>query len=244
MIDPEKTRTNGVFNFRYWRRHPVRALKYSARAWRHGMAPLEGLEALPEGCAEVLREFDEAEENARCDDHHWYGGRRQRERVAALADLTLGRHAGDIVEIGACQGICTALLAEVAARHGRRVVVIDPWIPGTQDCEGREYEEFKENTAKFSEHIDVIREPSMAPIVFEKLKDRPLAFAFVDGLHTFEACWSDFLLVRHTAGLVVADDARYNVEVLAAARIRARQLGWRIVQPAEVREAILFPDHQ
>lgn len=240
MIDPEKSRTNGVFNSRYWRRHPIRAFKYSARGWRYGMAPLDDRERLPAGYDDVLKEFDEAEQNARCDDHHWYGGRLQRERVAALADLSLGRHPGDIVEIGACQGICTALLAAVAAKHGRRVVVIDPWIPGTQDCEGREYEEFRENTAAFTEHIDVIREPSMAPVVFEQLRDRPVAFSFVDGLHTFDACWSDFLLVRSTAGLVVADDARYNVEVLAAARIRARQFGWRVVQPPDVREAIMF----
>jgi predicted O-methyltransferase YrrM len=205
------------------------------------MAEPSGPDALPEASGRILADFSEAEENAKCDNHHWYGGRRQRERVAALAEWCLLHHEGDILEIGACQGICTRLLAEVAKRHGRKVVVIDPWIPGTQDCQGeQELKDFKRNTDGFREHIDVIRDSSMAPAVFEQLKDRSIAFSFVDGLHTFEACWSDFLLVRKTSGLVVADDARYNVEVLMAARIRARQFGWQLVQPPDVREAIMF----
>jgi predicted O-methyltransferase YrrM len=160
--------------------------------------------------------------------------------VAALADLALARHPGDILEIGARLGTTTCLLAPVARRHGRRVIVIDPWIPGTQDCDGSEYERFLGKTREFQNGIDVWRCRSDAREVFDRMRGRELAFAFVDGLHTYDACMSDFLLVRGTRGLVVADDARYNLEVCLAARIRAREFGWRVVQPRSLKEAYLF----
>jgi len=208
------------------------------------MAPLErNPDSLPKSARAVLEDYSEAETNHTCTDRHLYGGYRQRERVAALADWTLSEFEGDLVEIGACQGLCSRMLAEVAARHGRKLIVIDPWVPGTQDCEGEEYEAFLRNTSEFKKHLEVIREPSSAPVVFEKMRDRPLAFVFVDGLHTFDACWSDFNLVRNVNGIVIADDARYNMEVLMAARIRARQYGWRVIQPPDMREALLIPEH-
>lgn len=148
-----------------------------------------------------------------------YGGHRQRERVAALAEWCLKLHEGDIVEIGACQGLCSKLLAKAAAKYHRKLIVIDPWISGTQNCRGGEFEDFLRNVSEFNEYIEVIRESSMSAKVFDHLRNRPIAFAFVDGLHNFKACWSDFNLVRSTSGLIVADDVRYNMEVLMAARI-------------------------
>lgn len=242
MVDPRASQTDGVFSGRYWWRHPMRALRLCAQGGFGPMAPLErGLTTLPEPVQAIFAAHSEAETNRTCTDRHFYGGHLQRERVTALAEWSVRHHPGDLVEIGACRGHCTRLLGEVAGRHGRKLIVVDPWITGTQDCAGGEYEEFQQQTAGCREHLELLRHVSDAPEVFAHLRGRPLAFAFVDGLHTFEACWSDFLLVRATTGLVVADDARYNVEVLRAARQRARQFGWRIVQPAEVREALLLP---
>lgn len=240
MFDPQASQTDGTLGPRYWWRHPLKALRLSMHGG--GLAPLERtVERLPEGVRAIFTAHAETESNRACTDRHLYGGHWQRERVAALADWALQRQPGDLVEIGACRGLCTRLLGAVAAKHGRKLIVVDPWITGTQDCMGGEFEEFQRNTAECRAALELVRHVSDAPEVFARLRGCAVAFAFVDGLHTFDACWSDFLLTRATAGLVVADDARYNVEVLRAARLRASQFGWRVVQPAEVREALLFP---
>lgn len=242
MFTPKESQTDGRMGARYWWRHPLKALRLAVHGGISGLAPLERDEVcLPSDLRAILQAYTETGPNRTCANRHEYGGCYQRERVAALADWCLQRYEGDLVEIGACRGLCTRLLAAVAAKHGRKVIVVDPWVTGTQDCEGGEFEEFQKNTVEWREHLEVVRQVSDAPAVFAHLRGRSVAFAFVDGLHTFDACRSDFLLLRETTGLVVADDARYNVEVLRAARLRARQFGWRVIQPPEVREALLIP---
>jgi hypothetical protein len=172
---------------------------------------------------------------------HSYGGSRQSERVAALADWCLGKIPGDIVEIGANRGVTTRLLAPVAQRHGRKVIAIDPWITGTQNCSGGEYADYLQNIAPWPDTVETWKLSSFAAETFQRMRDRGVAFAFVDGLHTFDACMSDFWLVRQTRGLIVADDARYNREVSFAARVSARRLGRRAVQLPDLREAYLLP---
>lgn len=242
MFDSNASQTDGTLGTRYWTRHPLKALRLTCQSSLLGLAPVERTTGgLPEAVQAIFAAHAESEPNRSCSDRHLFGGHFQRERVAALAEWSVQQQPGDLVEIGACRGLCSKLLGAVAIRHGRKLIVVDPWITGTQDCEGGEFAEFQRNTAECRDSLELLRYVSDAPEVFDRLRDRPIAFAFVDGLHTFDACQSDFLLTRQTTGLVVADDARYNVEVLLSARRRARQFGWRVVQPADVREALLIP---
>jgi predicted O-methyltransferase YrrM len=242
QFDPRLTRTDGHLDLRYCLRQPRRAAQQAWDWLCHGAAPLAMEEAvLPAPARDILRRFAEDEENARCTDKHSYGGHRQSTRVAALAEWSVGEFPGDIVEVGSCSGVTTRLLAPIAQKAGRRVIAIDPWITGTQNCDGGEYETFLKNIEPWKDVVDVWRVSSLEAATAERLRTRPLAFAFVDGLHTYDACTSDFALVGHTRGLIVGDDVRYNREVCLARRMAARRLGRRAVHLAQFREGYLTP---
>jgi len=126
-------------------------------------------------------------------------------RVARVADIACREHTGDIVEIGAYKGRTTAELLKVANRYDRNVIVIDPWKKGTQNCVGGEYEEFLHNTRHWHNRLIVHRMRSDDPQLKNWIPAMRLAFAFVDGLHTFEMCYHDIMLVGQ-AGIICVDD--------------------------------------
>jgi hypothetical protein len=70
------------------------------------------------------------------------GAVRQRDRLSWVAEWRARTYPGDFVEIGAYMGETTVRLAQVAQAYGRRVIVVDPWQVGTQNCEGHEYDIF------------------------------------------------------------------------------------------------------
>lgn len=146
-----------------------------------------------------------------------HGERQQRERLAAVAELVLQQpnEGGDIVEIGCLHGSTTVLLAEVARKYGQRVIAIDPWLVGTQNCSGGEYEIFQQTIAPFANTIDVLRMRSDDRRVHDVLWERPLSFAFVDGLHTYEAALHDIRWVDHAA-VIAVDDLLWSSEVRKA----------------------------
>lgn len=137
----------------------------------------------------------------------WSAGAKQiRERLCAIADLCASHFAGDFVEIGCSVGKTTLALAEVAYKHDRRVIAVDPWEPGTQNCKGGEYKEFKERTLPYESIIDVVRERSQGDVAVQYVNERDLCFAFVDGLHTRSAARKDLKTVSHCKGVIVVDD--------------------------------------
>jgi hypothetical protein len=78
QFDPALTRTDGHLDLRYCLRQPRRAAQQAWDWLRHGAAPLVTDEAaLSAPVRDVLRRFDETEENARCTDKHSYGGHLQ-----------------------------------------------------------------------------------------------------------------------------------------------------------------------
>ena len=144
-------------------------------------------------------------------DQNWRGSSFQRERLVWMANWSANHFAGDIVEIGCRLGLTTILLAEVARRHQRRVIVVDPWEEGVFDNvtdkeSSAAYPEFLKNTSEFSDIIDVVKMSSLEGEAKEKLRKRELSFSFVDGLHTYEACLCDILAVGHTKGVIAVDD--------------------------------------
>jgi len=142
-----------------------------------------------------------------CPSAYQYGGAKQRERIRSVAELNVQRHQGDLIEIGAAyKGETTRHLCEIARRHSRRVIVVDPWQTGTQDCEGEEFDTFLHNVGPYLDLLDIIRASSVDPEVISQIARRRLAFAFVDGHHSYEACLSDICAVRHTLGMIAVDD--------------------------------------
>lgn len=140
---------------------------------------------------------------------------KQRERLHAVAELAAQTYPGDFVEIGAYCGDTTAQLLDVARKYGRRVLVVDPWQKGTQNCHGGEYEKFLQKTAAHADLLDVVRLRSDDPAAIAALRERALCCAYVDGLHTEEAAFADALNVAH-AGLIVMDDIRCFDQVRVA----------------------------
>ena len=234
--------TDGRLTPRYAWRQPLKAARQWLAQARFGRDELSrDLRVVPKEVAEVLERLAESPQGKKDDNLYSYGGHLQSQRVAALAELAVSLHPGDIVEIGVNRGFTTMLLAPIAARHGRKVIAVDPWIAGTQNCQGFEFEEFMRNTAPWRDAVEIWKMSSFAPEAFDRMGGRPLAFAFVDGLHTFDACMSDFRLVGHAAGLIAADDVRYNREVALALRISARRLARRAFHLPTMREGYLLP---
>lgn len=145
-----------------------------------------------------------------------YGAHAQSERLRAIVGaLAAEGLPGDLVEIGCLRGLTTVQLAGVAQQFHRRVIAIDPWEPGTQNCEGGEYEEFCAAIAPYGDWVETLRMRSDDPRVSAYLAPRPLLFAFVDGLHTYEVCTSDLRMVGHARAIAV-DDTNWSAEVRRA----------------------------
>jgi predicted O-methyltransferase YrrM len=187
----------------------------------------------------------EATPAARAMAAHARGGYGQKERLARLADYCASHYDGDFCEIGAYLGETTVVLAQQAVKHDRRVVAIDPWETGTQNCEGYEYATFLERTSPFREIIDIIRLSSLDPQVRARLAPRRFCLAFVDGLHTYQAALSDIMMLSPlTSGIIAVDDLRWMVEVRAAFLKGARLTGRVALWDKRCREGyLLWPDH-
>lgn len=75
---------------------------------------------------EMFATLAEGEDIQSSTEKNWRGALRQRERIVWMADWSATHFPGDIVEIGAKYGLTTKLLAGVARRHQRKVIVVDP----------------------------------------------------------------------------------------------------------------------
>lgn len=138
-----------------------------------------------------------------------------RERLTIIAERCCRDWEGDLVEIGCLNGSTTVRLAQVAKLHNRRVIAIDPWQEGTQNCTGAEYPRFLETIAPYQDIVDVVRKDSRDPDAIAYLRMRQLAMGFVDGLHEYQTCLSDIHACYH-AKLIAVDDIRWSDECARA----------------------------
>ncbi|MFN7562062.1 MAG: class I SAM-dependent methyltransferase [Prosthecobacter sp.] len=227
----------------YSLRHPAKAAWKLLRVVLGQVAKARSVadSRLPEGLEPLFLLPDERRHNATCENMYIFGGSLQRQRLDNFARWSAARYPGDFVEIGAFKGETSKLLAKAAAETGRRLIVIDPWMTGTMDCDGTEHEQFLANIAPWKEHVDVWRESSLAPGIIARLKERPLCFAFVDGLHTLKACFSDIMAAGHAQGIIATDDVRYNQDLAFVHCHAARLLGREAVIDPDMREAYILP---
>ena len=141
---------------------------------------------------------------------------KQRLRLRAVAELCATWYTGDLVEIGAFKGDTTVQLLQVAEQYDRRVLVVDPWKTGTEDCFGQEHGIFIKATRPWADRLDIVRLSSQDPKAIAAIKERELCCAYVDGLHRYEPCLNDIHSVSHCAGLTAVDDIRWSTQVLTA----------------------------
>lgn len=133
-----------------------------------------------------------------------------RERLTIVAERCCHDFPGDLLEIGCLAGSTTILLAKVARMYGRRVIAVDPFAIGTQNIpDGTILETFLKTTDPYRDIIDFIRKDSRDPEAIAYIKNRSLAFSFVDGLHEHDACLSDIRACYHSQ-LIAIDDWGWN----------------------------------
>ncbi|NEP77121.1 MAG: hypothetical protein F6K39_02405 [Okeania sp. SIO3B3] len=172
---------------------------------------------------------------------HLKGSIHQRKRIAQVAEYCIKGWPGDLIEIGCFLGETSKLLAEVAHKYNRRLIALDPWELGTQNCQGGEYETFLKNIEPYKDVVDIIRLSSLDGKAIALVKNRELCFAFVDGLHTYDACLKDIETVAHCQGIIAVDDVLWCADVE-----RAFQKGAEIIQRSKLhlplcREGYLVP---
>lgn len=169
------------------------------------------------------------------------GARHLTQRLCRIAKWSAEQAPGDLVEIGAFRGETTRLLAEIAQQYDRRIVVVDPWIEGTQNCQGGEYEVFQRNVAEFADRIDVIRTSSLEVDTRQRLRARHFCFGYIDGIHTYEAALFDGRSLAHCAGPLVFDDVSYVYGVRLAMRQCALEMKRHVVWIPPCKEGYVLP---
>lgn len=170
-----------------------------------------------------------------------YGNNQQAQRLEEVAELCLERYEGDILEIGCHEGRMTSRFARIAQKHGRRVIALDPWILGTQNISGNEYENFLAAIEPYRESVDIIRASSLDSEAIAQVKQRELAFVWVDGLHTYNACLKDIQTAQHCHGYIGVDDVIWSKECEVATMRGARLINRQAVHHPLCREAYLLP---
>ena len=165
------------------------------------------------------------------------------ERLERVAADSIARHPGDLVEIGCFQGQTSRVLAGLAHRHGRRFIAVDPWQDSQGAADGGAYACFLENIKPYADCVDIVRRSSLDPVTQELLRQRPLAFAYVDGLHTYYAALADIRSVGHCAGTIAVDDISYGVQIMLAMQRAARELDRLAVHVAPCKEGYILHEH-
>lgn len=167
-----------------------------------------------------------------------YGGVVQPDRLLVVAREACHAHRGDLVEIGCQYGRTTVKLAQVAREFDRKLIAVDPYQPGTQNCEGDELGIFTATMEPYADVLQFHRLDSREPAV-QGLLTGPLAFAFIDGLHTYAACCNDIANTAH-AGLLVVDDVIWSAEVRRAFYEAAEYLPREPLHLSSLREGYLL----
>lgn len=205
-------------------------------------APLSGPESLAKELRSQLSDWSSRERKppSILSDPCLFGGDFERDRIRAVAKYCISAFPGDLLEIGCYLGGTTRVLAEVAKAHGRRVIAVDPWEVGTQNCAGTEYDQFLQNIKDYEDSVDIMRLSSFSPEAIQRMKQRKLCMALVDGLHTYEAALSDIRAVSHCAGIIAVDDVACGFEVMLAMRQAAHELGRKALHLAPAKEGYLI----
>lgn len=169
----------------------------------------------------------------------WSGGTQQGARLKGVAEYCIANFPGDLIEIGCYSGVTTLALATIAQSAGRRVIALDPWAEDSHI-----YDVFLQYIQEYRDIIDVIRLSSQDHKAIARIRKRGLTFAFIDGLHTYNAALTDIVTVGHCAGVIAVDDVSYKCEpedLRPAFLDGARAIGRAVYWHPKCREGYLLP---
>ena len=129
-------------------------------------------------------------------------------KLLKTAEKCCKEHDGDVVEIGCLNGDNTSRLASIAKQYNKKVWAVDPYEIGTQNCHDKStYNKFIKNAlTPYPDTVSLLRKSSIDPALIDIIKSKKLCFAYVDGLHTEEAAYSDIMTVSHCSGVIAIDD--------------------------------------
>jgi predicted O-methyltransferase YrrM len=152
----------------------------------------------------------------------------QRITLGIAAEEAVKNSSGNILEIGCAEGWATCTFAEIAKKYGVKVYCIDPYS-GAQEGTESVYAEFKQVCERYPDTIIHLRDSSLSDVAKQFIKDTHISFAFVDGLHTKDAAYSDILLSLNSMKsgdiLCVDDTNNYTDRDAGAAMIQAANEG-------------------
>ena len=114
------------------------------------------------------------------------------------------KYEGDLVEIGLGYGETTIKLLKLAKQYGRKVIGIDPFEGEMPESYRYSYEKFCSAIEGYEDYFILLKEKSNC----QKARDivnRPICFAYVDGLQYADAVLSDIYLVEN-ANIIMVDD--------------------------------------
>lgn len=139
------------------------------------------------------------------------------ERIGIMLPALLQTIQGNVLEIGAGEGVTTKPMLEAAKQFDRRVLVVDPWhtLPDQPQGYGQySYKEFVQRTSGFT-NLTVCQSPSHTKVVNRYMAEMmPFAFAFVDGLQLEYNVLSDlFLCSAYGVEVICVDDINRETEI-------------------------------
>lgn len=148
----------------------------------------------------------------------------QRITLGVAAEDAIKNSGGNILEIGCAEGWATCTFAEIAKKYGVKVYCIDPYS-GAQEGTESVYSEFRKNCERYPDTIIHLRDSSLSQAAKDFVKDKHISFAYVDGLHTMSAAYSDILLslscMKQGDIICVDDTVNYTKRDAGAAMIQA-----------------------
>lgn len=153
------------------------------------------------------------DENLNEGGRHSWGCRNQRERLKRVCELAILNFEGDILEIGCHVGLTTKIFCELAKKHNRKVITLDPWN-GQQEGNQSVYEQFLENTRGYKDVLHVNRVSSFSPEGKALISSNNFAFCWIDGLHTYDACKQDIDNCSSQTGILAVDDLKWLPELM------------------------------
>lgn len=155
---------------------------------------------------------------------HSVGSQYQRDRLMSVSDIALQKYDGDILEIGCHVGLTTKILAEIAQKHGRKVVVVDPW-DGRQEGDEAVFQEFLRNVENYKDTISINRISSQSKEAIDMIQSSKFAFCWIDGLHTPQACMSDIIACSTQVGIQAVDDLSWAPGLIEVYHKMSEELG-------------------
>jgi len=156
---------------------------------------------------------------------------------------------GDILEIGAHEGEFTVLLAEYGdeCKEQKHVYVVDPW-DGRQQGNEQAYQKFLKYMDSYG-NWTAQRIGSEDPGAKRWIAGMNLCFAWVDGLHTYDASKQDISTAKtgfNGPGIIGLDDVRgpfhFNGPIMQAVRESEDDLWKHVESPHPFTHTFLVRD--